>query len=212
MTIRIVAADDADLVIEGVKSVLNADHRFMLVGTARCMDDLLALIESVSPDVVVLGEWIYNLDILSAVEVIQRVCSKTKIIVMGGLADGLLIRDLFRVGVSAYLYKSDDLCGLLGSAIDTVLQDRPYLSPTANAEYLVAMQSPLRDWQLDTEARAMLRLLMQGLHIADIARRMDIPMRRAYFLRSKLKQRFGATTNEHLISRAMAEGFAATDA
>lgn len=212
MTIRIVAADDADLVIEGVKSVLNADHRFMLVGTARCMDDLLALIESVSPDVVVLGEWIYNLDILSAVEVIQRVCSKTKIIVMGGLADGLLIRDLFRVGVSAYLYKSDDLCGLLGSAIDTVLQDRPYLSPTANAEYLVAMQSPLRDWQLDTEARAMLRLLMQGLHIADIARRMDIPMRRAYFLRSKLKQRFGATTNEHLISRAMAEGFATTDA
>lgn len=212
MAIRIVVADDADLVIEGVKSVLNTDHRFMLVGTARCMDDLLETIATVPPDVIILSEWLYNLDILSAVEAVQRVCSGAKIIVMGGLADGLLIRDLFRVGVSAYLYKSDDLCGLLGTAIDTVLQDRPYLSPTANAEYLVAMQSPLRDWQLDTEARAMLRRLMQGMHIADIARQMDIPMRRAYFLRYKLKQRFGATTNEHLISRAMAEGFATTDA
>jgi DNA-binding CsgD family transcriptional regulator len=53
---------------------------------------------------------------------------------------------------------------------------------------------------------------MQGLPIADIARQLDIPMRRAYFLRYKLKQRFGATTNEHLISRAVAEGFAPTEA
>jgi len=96
--------------------------------------------------------------------------------------------------------------------VSAVAQNRPYLSPTANSAYLVAMQSPLRDWQLDTEARAMLRLLMQGLPIADIARQLDIPMRRAYFLRYKLKQRFGATTNEHLISRAVAEGFAPTEA
>ena len=46
----------------------------------------------------------------------------------------------------------------------------------------------------------------------DIARQLDIPMRRAYFLRYKLKQRFGATTNEHLISRAVAEGFATAEA
>jgi DNA-binding CsgD family transcriptional regulator len=73
------------------------------------------------------------------------------------------------------------------------------------------MQSPLRDWQLDTEVRAMLRLLMQGVHIAEIARQLDIPMRRAYFLRYKLRRGFGATTNEHLISRAMAEGCSAID-
>ncbi|NWF71142.1 MAG: hypothetical protein HXY40_18825, partial [Chloroflexi bacterium] len=35
------------------------------------------------------------------------------------------------------------------------------------------MQSPPRDWKLDTEARAMLRLLMHGLPIADTAGQSD---------------------------------------
>jgi DNA-binding NarL/FixJ family response regulator len=104
MAIRIVLADDADLVIEGAQSVLNADHRFNVVGTARCMDVLLKTIEAGYPDVVVLSEWIHNLDILSAVEAIHRVRPNLKVIVMGGLADGLLIRDLFSAGVSGYLY------------------------------------------------------------------------------------------------------------
>lgn len=60
MVIRIVLADDADLVIEGAQSVLNADHRFHVVGTARCMDDLLRTIEVGYPDVVVLSEWIHS--------------------------------------------------------------------------------------------------------------------------------------------------------
>jgi DNA-binding NarL/FixJ family response regulator len=207
MAIRIVLADDADLVIEGAQSVLNADHRFNVVGTARCMDVLLKTIEAGYPDVVVLSEWIHNLDILSAVEAIHRVRPNLKVIVMGGLADGLLIRDLFSAGVSGYLYKSDDLCELLVTAIDTVLLDRPYLSPTANAEYLIAMQSPNANERLDPEARQVLQLLAHGEHAGQISKRLGIDKRRVYWVREKLRRRFGAKTNEHLIQRAAAEGF-----
>ena len=207
MAIRIVLADDADLVIEGAQSVLNADHRFNVVGTARCIDVLLKTIEAGYPDVVVLSEWIHNLDILSAVEAIHRVRPNLKVIVMGGLADGLLIRDLFNAGVSGYLYKSDDLCELLVTAIDTVLLDRPYLSPTANAEYLIAMQSPNANERLDPEARQVLQLLAHGEHAGQISKRLGIDKRRVYWVREKLRRRFGAKTNEHLIQRAAAEGF-----
>lgn len=207
MAIRIVLADDADLVIEGAQSVLSADHRFHVVGTARCMDDLLKTIEAGYPDVVVLSEWIHNLDILSAVEAIHTVRPGLKVIVMGGLADGLLIRDLFACGVSGYLYKSDDLCELLVTAIDTVLLDRPYLSPTANAEYLIAMQSPNANERLDPEARQVLQLLAHGEHAGQISERLGIDKRRVYWVREKLRRRFGAKTNEHLIQRAAAEGF-----
>lgn len=207
MAIRIVIADDADLVIVGAQSVLNADHRFSMVGTARCMHDLLKTIEASYPDVVVLSEWIHNLDILSAVEAVHRVRPDVKVIVMGGLADGLLIRDLFASGVRGYLYKSDDLCELLVTAIDTVLLDRPYLSPTANAEYLIAMQSPHANERLDPEARQVLQLLAHGEHAGQISERLGIDKRRVYWVREKLRRRFGAKTNEHLIQRAAAEGF-----
>jgi DNA-binding NarL/FixJ family response regulator len=207
MAIRIVIADDADLVIVGAQSVLNADHRFNVVGTARCVDDLLQAVEERYPDVVVLNEWIHNLDILSVVETIKRTRPLVKIVVMGGLADGLLIRDLFASRVSGYLYKSDDLCELLVTAIETVMLDRPYLSPTANAEYLIAMQSPNANEQLDPEARQVLQLLAHGEHAGHIGERLGIDKRRVYWVREKLRRRFGAKTNEHLIQRAAAEGF-----
>jgi len=210
---RILIADEADLMLVGIQTILKDNPACEVVATVRSASELLETCKPLRPDVIILNEQLDTLvDVLALVERLKQVTPHSRLMILGGLSEGLLIRDLFACGVQAYLFTGDDLKDQLLSAISAVVQDRPYLSPTANSAYLVAMQSPLRDWQLDTEARAMLRLLMQGLHIADIARQLDIPMRRAYFLRYKLKQRFGATTNEHLISRAVAEGFATTEA
>lgn len=57
--------------------------------------------------------------------------------------------------------------------------------------------------QLDSEGRAVLRLLARGLHISQIAEQMDVPPLRIYWVRQKLRKRFAANTNEHLISVAV---------
>ena len=210
---RIIIADEADLMLIGIETILKNNPAWKIVYTARSASELIEVCRQQLPDVIILNERLDQLiDVLVVVERLKQVTPRTRLMVLGSLTEGLLIRDLFACGVLAYLFEGDDLKDHLLPAISAVVQDRPYLSPTANSAYLVAMQSPLRDWQLDSEARAMLRLLMQGLHIAEIARQLDIPMRRAYFLRHKLKQRFGAATNEHLISRAVAEGFSTPDA
>jgi DNA-binding CsgD family transcriptional regulator len=72
---------------------------------------------------------------------------------------------------------------------------------------LVAMQSALRNWKLDSEARTVLRLMARGLHVNDIADQIAVSVRRIYWVRQKLRKRFGANTNEHLVSMAMSEGF-----
>jgi two-component system invasion response regulator UvrY len=210
---RILIADEADLMLVGIQTILKDNPACEVVAAVRSASELLETCKQIHPEVILLNEQLDALvDVLALVERLKQVTPRSRLMILGGLSEGLLIRDLFACGVLAYMFEGDDLKDHLLPAISAVVQDRPYLSPTANSAYLVAMQSPLRDWQLDTEARAMLRLLMQGLPIADIARQLDIPMRRAYFLRYKLKQRFGATTNEHLISRAVAEGFAPTEA
>jgi len=197
----------------GIQTILKDSPACEVVATVRSASELLEICKQLRPEVIILNEQLDPLmDVLALVERLKQITPKSRLMILGELSEGLLIRDLFACGVLAYLYAGDDLKEQLLSAIGAVVQNRPYLSPTANSAYLIAMQSPLRDWQLDTEARAMLRLLMQGLHIADIARQLDIPMRCAYFVRYKLRRRFGATTNEHLISRAVAEGFSTTDA
>jgi DNA-binding CsgD family transcriptional regulator len=40
-----------------------------------------------------------------------------------------------------------------------------------------------------------------------ISEQLGIDKRRVYWIREKLRKRFGARTNEHLIQRAAAEGF-----
>ncbi len=114
---------------------------------------------------------------------------------------------LLNHGVHGFIYKQDALAACLRPAIYTVLRDGPYLSPTPNAEYRVAMQSPLRDWHLDQEARSVLQMLVQGHRACEIASALDIETRRVYRVRQKLRDRFGAETNEQLIAMAAGEGF-----
>jgi len=207
MPIRIVIADDADLVIHGARAVLMDEYRYQVVGTARSVAELLTLMEQTAPDLVLLSEWLYNLDILTAVERLRAVSPQVKLIVTGGLADGLLIRELLLAGVNSYLYKCDDLCELLPIAVDTVMRGRAFLSPTASAEYLVATQAATARNVLDKESRQVLQLLAQGYPTPEIAKMLDISSRRVYWIREKLRKRFDARTNEHLIQRAASEGF-----
>lgn len=207
MAIRIIIADEADLLLLGAETVLGQEHRYRVVGQARCIDDLRTLVTEQQPDVVILGQWLYNVDLLSAVEQLQVLQPRLRLIVMGVVVDGMFIHELFTLGIAGYLYQSDDLRECLPQAVDTVMRDRPYLSPTANAEYLFALRSPESIVTLDDELRQVLRRLAHGEYPAEIAQAMDIDLRRFYWAREKLRQRFSARTNEHMMQRAAVQGF-----
>jgi DNA-binding NarL/FixJ family response regulator len=212
MSVSIITADEADLVLKGIQAILEGQTQFQIIHSVRSADDLLVAAQRCQPEIVVLNERLDPLiDVLALVEHVKQAAPSAHLIVLGSQVDGLLIRDLFACGVLGYLFSGDDLCDCLATALMTVSNHRPYLSPTANAEYLVAMQSSLRNWQLDSEARMVLRLMARGLHINDIAVQMDVPVRRIYWVRQKLRKRFGANTNEHLVGMAVSEGFAHSD-
>ncbi len=207
MTTHILIADSSSLTVVGAETLLKgrADTEITKVENGSA---LLKAAETAQPDLILIGDRFDPLiDTLALVERIHRAAPSIRVIVMGTPSDGLLIRDYFAAGAIGYLMVGDDLTTCLRKAVELALKNRPYLSPTANAEYLVAMKSPLRDWKLDAEARTVLRLLARGSNIADIANQLNIPLRRAYWVRLKLRRRFGASTNEHLISMALQEGY-----
>lgn len=207
MATRILIADGSSLTVVGAMTLLKARTDTLTTQAENC-HDLMRLTATVKPDVVLIGDQFDPLmDTLELVERLLVTAPCSRIIVMGKLSDGLLIRDLFNAGARGYLAAGDDLTECLLTAIDTVLRERPYLSPTANAEYLIMMHNGDKEWKLDAEARAVLRMLVQGRTIGGIAAQMKVKPRHVYWVRQKLRRRFGAETNEHLISRAVAEGF-----
>ncbi len=207
MVIKIVLADDSDLMMVGTQAIIEAEAEYRVVGKAQTLTHVLQSIEQQIPEIAILSECLYDSDILTAVDAVRNLSPKTLIIVVGTMTDGTLIHNLYLHGVKGYLYRGDPLRECLLPAIRMVLQDRPFLSPTANAEYLITLQSGHPVSQLNTEARAVLNYLAQGISVNQIAYHMGISPRRVYSIRDRLRRRFGVETNEHLISRAVAEGF-----
>lgn len=207
MAIKLVLANDSDLMMVGVQAVIEAESNYRIVGKAQTLNTALQFVEQQIPEILILGECLYDTDILSAVEAVRNLSTKTSIVVVGTITDGALIHNLFVRGVKGYLYRSDALRECLLPAIRNVLQGRPFLSPTPNAEYLYTLQSGKTASPLDSEARTVLNYLAQGISVNQIAYRMGISSRRVYAIRERLRHRFGVDTNEHLISRAVAEGF-----
>ena len=207
MTTRILIGDSNSLSVFGAKTLLErrADTEFIQAENSTI---LLDSAKTLQPDIVILGDQFDPLiDTLTLVEYTIHAGPSTRIIVIGTAIDGLVIRDLFTMGVCGYLAAGDDLSSCLITSIDMVLREYPYLSPTANAEYLVTLQGNNHGWHLDTEARAILRLIASGCTAREIAAQMNLKLRRVYWVTEKLRARFGASTNEHLISLAKAEGF-----
>ncbi len=210
--IKVLVCDDSDIFILGIQTILASHYHFRVVGTARFLDELIEEIRIHRPHIIVLNEWLYNVDIMSALQQIFAACDpreRCRVLVTGSLNDGFFIRDLMLAGVSGYLSKTDDLRPILVKALYSILQDRTYLSTTANTEYNVVQQKADADLvrELNEEDRGVLRLLANGTHPCTIAHAIGISKRRVYRVREKLRARFGARTNEELIRRAVAEGF-----
>lgn len=206
--VRILLADEMDLVTGGARGVLTDHTEWQVIGENHTLDDTLHQLAMNEVDIVLCGEHLDPAqDALSLAVHLRTAMSNGQIILIGSARDGLLIRDLLECGIAAYLHRGDPLRECLPTAVRTVLRNSLYLSPTASAEYLIAMRSSEHYERIDDEARAVLRLLAQGCTVGSIAAQLRVNPRRVYWVREKLRRRFGATTNEHLISRAAAEGF-----
>lgn len=134
MAIRVVLADESDLLLAGAQTVIHETHRLQVVAVVRSLEALLESLSVSAPDVVVMSESLHHDEVLSVVERVLWRWPLAQVILLGGMADGLLVR--------GYLYRADDLCQELPLAIETVMRGRPYLSRTASAEYLTATQQP----------------------------------------------------------------------
>jgi len=206
--VRVVIADDVDLTLAGVQTFLGPHSSVRITGSYQRLADLRRALAQDVPDAILLGDRLEpDRDVLSLVELVRAAAPASHIMIMSHVADGLVVHELLNAGVAGYLYKSDPLGDDLLQAIRTVTRGRLYLSPTVNAAYLTAVRTGRLAWQLDPEAREVLQLMAQGCRPQEIALLKGVPVRRIYWVGSKLRRRFEAETNEHLIARAAEEGF-----
>ncbi len=200
---NVIVAHPVDLMLTGIQAILG-DAGVGEVRVCQSFNELKLGFEVKPPDVVVLDEQLEpELTVWEMIEQVQA-ASPARIVLLGSISDGYWIQNLCEMGVMAYLYQYDSVAASLVEALETVIADRQYLSQTAMAEYLWAMQNP-RSVTLEPTERQILRGLANGERPKEIAAAMGKKTRLVYEVTERLRGQFGVTSTQELVLKVATE-------
>ncbi|HEX2923810.1 MAG TPA: response regulator transcription factor [Chloroflexota bacterium] len=173
--IRLFIADDHALFRQSLKTVLEMDGGFTVVGEASDGREALHAIEQCSPDIALID---FGLPLLNGLEVcrrLRRTRSRTRVVVLASRGQESLLLRTMDGGVAGYLLKESDLQELT-VALKKVNAGFSYLTPSLEGKpldlYLRRMRSsdPTQSPDLLTSReRELLQLVGEGYTNREIA-------------------------------------------
>jgi two-component system, NarL family, response regulator LiaR len=160
--IRVMIADDHNVVRSGLVTFLRAYDDFDLVGEAKNGREAVALCHQKNPDVILMDLIMPEMDGLAATRAILEDDPGIKIIAITSFEDEELVQGVLAAGAISYLLKnvtSDELA----KAIRDAARGRSTLSPEA-ARVLVQSTRPAKQPvdDLTEREREVLKLVVQG--------------------------------------------------
>lgn len=131
--IRVLIADDQDIVCEGLKVVLNASARVRVVGTAHDGAEALRQAEALRPDVVLMDLKMPGMNGVQATRTLRERLPDTPVLVLTTFDDDEWVVDAIRAGASGYLLKDSGSQELI-AAIEGTAAGRTHVDPAVAAK------------------------------------------------------------------------------
>jgi DNA-binding NarL/FixJ family response regulator len=131
-TLRILLADDHDVVRRGIKCLIEDNPYWTVCGEARTGREAVELATALRPDVAILDLAMPELNGIEATRQITKVAPGTEILLFTIHMTEALLEEVVSAGARGYLLKSD-AAQLIASAVDSVARHRPFFSPAVSA-------------------------------------------------------------------------------
>lgn len=125
--VRILVADDHEVVRRGVCSLLESQSGWAVVGEAVTGRDAVKKAEKLRPDVVVLDISMPELNGLEATRQILKAVPQCEVLILTIHDSEQVARQVLSAGARGYVLKSDAARNLV-AAIDTLRQHRPFFT------------------------------------------------------------------------------------
>lgn len=165
--LRILLADDHEVVRKGVRMLIENEPGWEVCGEAVDGRKAVALAEKLTPDVVVLDMGMPELNGLEAARQIKRALPGTEVLIFTGEESEQLIHEVFETGARSYIVKSD-MSQHLVAAIRALGQHKHYfttrISEVVFARYLEGASGAGKDKTegLTPRERELVQLLAEG--------------------------------------------------
>lgn len=214
--IRIVLADDHQIVRQGLRALLEGEQDFSVLGEASQGLETLELVEKTRPNVLVVDLMMPG---LSGLEVTRQVCQRfpeTRVIVLSMRSSESYVLQALRNGAAGYVIKAASAEELV-EAVRTVAVGRRYLSATLSEHAIEAYVQKAKDTSVDpyesltAREREVLHLAAEGLSNTQIAEKLTISPATSTTHRTNLMRKLDLHSQTDLVRYALRRGIISLD-
>jgi len=206
MPVRIVLADDHQIVRQGLRALLVREG-FQVLAEGANGTEAVKLAAELKPDVVILDLTMPLLNGLDAGRQILRARPETRVVLLTMHAEEHQIAEALRIGIRAYLLKTQAAEDLV-QAIRAVMSGQTYLSPGISSlvvkGFLSCPQAPAD--RLAPRERQVLQLVAEGKTSKEIAALMGLSVKTAESYRARVMEKLEIHETAGLVRYAIRHG------
>lgn len=209
-TLRILIADDHDLMRRGIKGMLVSRAGWEVCAEASTGREAVKLAGELKPDIAILDISMPDLNGVDAAKRIRKESPNTEILILSMHYSDQLIRDILEAGVRGYIVKSDSDRDLI-IAVETLANHKPFLTPRATEVMLTSFKegrmrpelpTTLRD-RLTSREREIVQLLAEGKSSKEVAASLNISVKTAETHRANIMRKLQLHTVSELVRYAV---------
>jgi len=207
--LRILIADDHDVVRSGLRSVLETRVDWNIVAEARDGKEAIQLVNQTTPDIVIVD---YGLPVINGIEVTRQIRARhpqVEILMFTMHDDEALIAQALEAGVRAYLLKSDAQAYLL-AAVEALAVHKPFftgqISETLLKSFLSNRPGDRKD-ALAPRERIVVQLIAEGHSNREISEILHVSIKTVEAQRASAMRKLQLTSTAALVRYAIRNKF-----
>jgi DNA-binding NarL/FixJ family response regulator len=206
--IRIVIADDHELIREGVKKILRGERGMRVVGEATNVGELLALVGQCEADVLVLDINLPGRSGLDALGELRGLQPGLSVVVLSMHPEDRFALRVLKAGAAAYVSKASAADELV-VAVRKAASGRRYISPVVADLLARELENPkgvAPHEKLSARESQILSLIGAGKSTKQIAYGLSISINTVNTHRARILEKMGMRANAELIRYAVEHG------
>ena len=199
--IRILLADDHEIVRDGLKRILAAAGDLQVAGEASSGDQALALVRANDYDVAMLD---MSMPGLSRIDLIKRLKAEKpalKLLILSMHGEHQYAARALKAGASGYLTKDSAADQLLG-ALRKIAAGGVHISDAAASALVAAPAQSSHEGLSDREFEVM-RLLVEGLGPSEIGERLHLSVKTVSTHKTRILEKLGVGSTAELVRYAL---------
>jgi DNA-binding NarL/FixJ family response regulator len=207
--LRILIADDHEVVRSGLRSVLEGRAEWTIVGEARDGKEAIQLAVQLKPDVVIID---YGLPVINGIEATRQIRARhpqAEMLMFTMHDDETLVAQALEAGARAYLLKTDARAHLI-AAIEALAAHKPFftgkISETLLSSFLSNRPSERKD-ALAPRERIVVQLIAEGHSNREISEILHVSVKTVEAQRASAMKKLQLTSTAALVRYAIRNKF-----